>query len=456
MNSKTRSMSEGNILKILLTFTLPLLGGNLFQQAYNLVDAAIVGKILGSNALAAVGTSTSVQFFVLGFGMGVAIGMSIPVATKFGAEMYHDMRQFVYIGAVLTAIMGADLTILTVIFCPAIIRALKTPAELYRDAYVYLVTIFAGIPFMLLYNYLAGILRAVGDSKTPFYFLALSSLLNIGLDLFFIIVLNWGCFGAAFATIISQAVSGILCLLLIRKKFDILHLRKEDRVWDNGKMRHSLNMGLPMGFQFSVTAIGAMVLQACNNTLGTVYVAGYASAMKIKSLFICPYDALATAAGTFASQNFGAAKSERIHKGLRTAIAIGLIYSLLATLLMTTCGRAMSLMFLDKSSTAILDASAQYVGTIGKGWSLLGILLITRQTVQGLGWSKQAVVGGMVEMVARSIVCLGFTAAFGFTAICFADIAAWITCCMYLVPLVTLCLRRTDNIIAGNKTLYRQ
>lgn len=440
-------MTEGNILKQIAVFSVPLLLGNLFQQAYNMVDAAIVGKALGANALASVGVSSSVQFLVLGFCMGVAIGFAVPVATQFGGGHMHKMRQYVYISAILTAVIAVILTAVTIILCPSILKLLATPMEIYDDAYRYLVTIFAGISCTLLYNYLAGILRAIGDSRTPFLFLAFSAVLNVFLDLFCIIVLNLGCFGAAIATIIAQGVSGLLCLLLIIKKFKVLHLEKEDMVFEPEMARHALNMGVPMGLQYSITAIGSMVMQTSNNSLGTMYVSAYAAGLKIKQFFLSPFNALSTATATFCSQNYGALKADRIKKGIKYGIGMSLVYSVIAAIALACFGRMLSLLFLDESTPEILDASAKYLRYIGVFYPALGILDLTRQVIQGLGWSQRAVMSGVIEMIARIAVCAGLTNIYGFTAICCADQTAWVTADIYCVLTLIACVKYVDRSI---------
>ena len=257
----TKDMTQGSPLKLILQFALPLLFGNLFQQAYNMVDAAIVGQYLGSNALASVGVSSSIQFLVIGFCLGICTGFAVPVAQAFGAKDMDHLRQYIYIGFILTALIAAGVTALTASLTPQILRLLKTPDEIFHGAWQYLFIIFLGIPFTMLYNLCSGILRAVGDSRTPFLFLVLSSILNIGLDLFTIIVLKWGVAGAAAATIFSQAVSGVLCLILMVRRFTYLMPTKENRVWNQAMARRLLTMGVPMGLQFSITAIGSMVMQ---------------------------------------------------------------------------------------------------------------------------------------------------------------------------------------------------
>lgn len=436
-----KTMTEGNPFKLILIFSIPLLLGNLFQQAYNLVDTAIVGKILGDQALASVGVSSSVQFLVLGFCSGCSIGFSIPVATKFGAKDLDEMKKYVYTGGVLTAIIAAIITLITCLLCGYILNILKTPSEIYTNAYLYLFTIFCGLPFTLLYNYLSSILRAIGDSKTPFIFLAFSAILNICLDLFFIINLKLGCFGAALATIIAQGVSALLCFIYIAMKVDILHPLKGNCILTKDRIKHSLNIGLPMGFQMSITAIGSMVMQMSNNSLGTIYVSAYAAGLKIKQFFMCVYDSIATAVSTYVSQNYGALKYERIKDGIKVGFIITTVYSVLAMLAMIFMSRKLSMLFLDVNASQTLDASAKYLRSIGYFYIVLGFLIVSRQAIQGLGWSKKAVFAGVVEMLARTLVCVILTPILGFSAICMADQTAWISGALYLLPVLYYCMK---------------
>lgn len=439
-----KSMTSGNAFKIILLFALPLIFGNFFQQTYNLVDSAIVGKTLGDNALGSVGVSSSVQFLVLGFCQGTAIGFSIPVATKFGANRLDEMKRYIFNGALLIGIIAIIVTLLTVSLTGPILKLLQTPVELYDNAYAYLATIFIGLPATLLYNYLSGVLRAIGDAKLPFLFLVFSALLNIGLDLFCIINLHMGVFGAAFATVVSQALSGILCLIYIGLKVKLLIPDRQNRVIEGYKVRRLLAMGLPMGFQFSITAIGSMAMQMSNNTLGTVYVNAYAAGLKIKQFMMCPFDAIGTAAATFVSQNYGAQKMDRIRHGCWVGFIIAILYSLIATIVMVGFGRDLALLFLDANSVDVLDACAKYLSYIGLFYWALGILIVSRQVIQGLGYSNRALIAGFVEMIARCVVCFGFTGRFGFLAICCADQVAWIFGMLYLIPCMLVCLKHAQ------------
>lgn len=438
----SNSMTQGNPLKVMLQFAFPLLVGNLLQQTYNIIDAAIVGQSLGSQALASVGASTSVQFLVLGFCMGSCTGFGIPVAKYFGAGDLKHMKNIIFNGAVLTAVIAVIITVLCTLLCPWILQVLSVQSDIYANAYSYLMIIFLGLPFTLLYNYLSSILRAVGDSRTPFLFLAFSAVLNIFLDLFFILIAGWGCAGAAFATIAAQAISGILCLIVIIRRMEVLWLSKETRVVRGDSITELLQMGLPTGLQFSITAIGSMVMQSANNGLGGDYVSAFTAGAKLKQFTMCPFDAIATSVSVFCSQNYGAGKIDRIHKGLRQGIAVGVGYGLFAGLILIFAGRPLSMIFVSKDASGVLDASAKYLRCMGYFYWSLGILNVTRMVTQGLGHSGRAFFSGVMEMIARTIVSLGFVEAFGYTAICFADQTAWIAACCYIAPTCLYCLKK--------------
>ena len=441
------NMTQGSPLKLILRFALPLLMGNLLQQTYNIIDAAIVGRMLGTQALASVGASSSVQFLVLGFCTGTCCGFGVPVAKNFGARDYKKMKDCIFHSAVLGAVIAAILTTACALLCPQILHILSTPEDIYRNAYLYLLIIFLGIPFTILYNLVSGILRAVGDSKTPFVFLAISTVLNIFLDLFCIAVLKWECAGAAIATITAQAMSGTLCVIYIWKKVPLLHLEKENCRFRGRDARHLLLMGVPMGLQFSITAIGSMVMQSANNGLGSVYVSGFTAGMRIKQFIMCPFDAIATAVSVFCGQNMGAGKADRIRKGVREGIGIGVLYGVCAGLILIFARRNLSMIFVGADAAEVLDASAKYLRCMGYFFWVLGILNVARMCTQGLGFSGRAVFSGVTEMFARTIVSIGFVSHFGYTAICFADQTAWVSACFYIVPTCLYCVRKVTRAL---------
>ena len=445
--STTKELTSGSPMKLILGFAVPLLFGMLFQQFYSLMDTIIVGRYLGVTALAAVGATGSINFLIIGFCQGICNGFGLPVAQRFGARDYDGVRKYVGNSAILSVLIGGVLTALTVIFCRQILVLMQTPSDIIDLSYNYIVVIFAGIPAIILYNILSSYLRSLGDSITPVIFLIVAAVLNIGLDLFFIICLHWGVFGAAFATVLSQAVSGVLCLFVIIRKFDILHLKRSDWVLDASYVRNLLIMGLPMGLQYSITAIGSMVMQSANNGLGGDYVAAFTAGAKLKQFTMCPFDAIATSVSVFCSQNYGAGKFDRIRKGLWEGIAVGVGYGIFAGIILIFAGRPLSMIFVSKDAAGVLDASAQYLRCMGYFYWSLGILNVTRMVTQGLGHSGRAFFSGVTEMIARTIVCMVFVGTFGYTAICFADQTAWIAACCYIAPTCFYCLKKISNNI---------
>lgn len=443
--TNVKDMTMGSPLRLMVSFALPLLMGNLFQQLYNMVDAAIVGRYLGPDALAGVGASSSVQFLVIGFCLGVCSGFGIPVAQRFGARDMGDMRRYVYHALVLTGVLAVIVTSVTAVLTPQILHLLNTPDNIYNEAYDYLFVIFLGIPFTMLYNVLSSILRAVGDSRTPFIFLVISTVLNIALDLLFILTLGMGVMGASIATITAQAVSGLLCGVLILKKFDILWLRREDRVLDRQHFVKLAAMGVPMGLQFSVTAVGSMVMQAANNSLGSVYVSGFTAGMKIKQLAMCPFDALANAVATFAGQNFGSGDMKRVRTGFREGVLMGVGYGILIGIVLFFFGRSMSMMFVDASETAVLDAAGLYLARLGLFYWALGILNVSRMVTQGLGFAGRTIFSGLTEMIARIVVAFVFVPRYGFDAITWSDQVAWISGIFYIFPMCLICIRSIEK-----------
>lgn len=439
----TKSMTEGNAFKQILLFMLPLALGSIFQQAYNLADAAIVGQTLGADALASVGVSSSVQFLVLGFCTGSAQGFAIPIATAFGAKREKDIKQYFYIGFILLLIIACIVTTGCILLTKQILQLLKTPTNIMDNSYWYLFIIFLGIPFTLLYNYLAAVLRSIGDSKTPFLFLAFSSVLNIGLDFFCIVNLHWGVPGAAIATIFSQAVSSFLCLFLIHIKFPLLHTTPETKKWDKEMALRMVNMGVPMGLQFSITAIGSMMMQASNNALGSEFVSALAAGQKINNFAMCPFEALGASISTFISQNLGAKNKGRIYEGLKVGTILALIYSVVAGLVLVFTGYYLGMLFVSSSEVTVLTYTAQYLKYVGIFYALLGLLYVYRMSTQGIGESRLAIQAGVLEMIARTGASLLIVSKLGYTGICIEDPLAWIFADVYIIPICFYAIKRS-------------
>ena len=444
-SNTTKDMTTGSSMKLILGFAVPLLMGMLFQQVYSLVDTIIVGRFLGVNALAAVGATGSINFLIIGFCLGLCNGFALPVAQRFGAKDYDGLRKYVGNSAVLSVIVGGTITVFTVVFCRNILQIMDTPADIIDLSYNYIVVIFAGIPATLLYNILSSHLRSLGDSVTPVAFLILSACLNIGLDLLFIVTFHWGVFGASFATVLSQLVSGVLCLVFIIIRFDILHLKRDDWRLDPAYVRNLLVMGLPMGFQYSITAIGSVILQAAVNSLGSIAVASMTAASKISMFVVCPFDALGSTMATYGGQNVGAGKLERLAKGLRSAVILGAIYSAVIFVVVYFFGENMIQIFLsptEENAATVLVWAKEFLVINAAFYFPLALVNIVRFLIQGMGFSGFAVFAGVFEMVARTIVGLFLVPVFGFIAACFASPLAWIFADAFLIPAFFFCRKR--------------
>lgn len=444
-SNTTKDMTTGSSMKLILGFAVPLLMGMLFQQVYSLVDTIIVGRFLGVNALAAVGATGSINFLIIGFCLGLCNGFALPVAQRFGAKDYDGLRKYVGNSAVLSVIIGGTITVFTVVFCRNILQIMDTPADIIDLSYNYIVVIFAGIPATLLYNILSSHLRSLGDSVTPVAFLILSACLNIGLDLLFIVTFHWGVFGASFATVLSQLVSGVLCLVFIIIRFDILHLKRDDWRLDPAYVRNLLVMGLPMGFQYSITAIGSVILQSAVNSLGSIAVASMTAASKISMFVVCPFDALGSTMATYGGQNVGAGKLERLGKGLRSAVILGAIYSAVIFVVVYFFGENMIQIFLsptEENAATVLVWAKEFLVINAAFYFPLALVNIVRFLIQGMGFSGFAVFAGVFEMVARTIVGLFLVPVFGFIAACFASPLAWIFADAFLIPAFFFCRKR--------------
>lgn len=444
--SSVKDLTTGSPMKLILGFMLPLLLGMLFQQFYNMVDTAIVGQFLGIDALAGVGSTGSINFLVLGFVQGVCIGFAIPVAQQFGSKDFEAMRRYVGNTIWLAVTFAVVLTAATCILCTNILTWMDTPDDVFQQAYDYIFVIFLGIPVTFLYNILSGIIRSVGDSKTPLYFLIISSLLNVGLDVFMIVVLNMGVSGAGWATVISQLVSGILCLIFMIKRFDILRLKKSDLRPDKYYIGRLCGVGIPMGLQYSITAIGSILIQTAVNGLGSTYVAAVTAGSKVSQLLCCPFDAMGSTMATYGGQNIGAGKVERVKKGLAACSLLGVCYSVIGFLIIRFAGRSISMLFVNDTNGCsveeILDLARQFLLINGAFYIPLAFVNIVRFLIQGMGFSQIAIFAGVFEMLARGIVALCLVPFFGFNAVCFANPAAWIFADCFLIPLFFWCYRR--------------
>ena len=431
----TRDLTEGSPLKRIVLFALPMLFGVLFQQFYSFVDTAVVGRYLGAERLAAVGATGSVNFLVIGLCLGLCSGFSIPIAQAFGAKDEREMRRCVFHAVVLSGVLSVLFAVLSTVFCKPLLRLMNTPEEIIDASASYISIIFAAIPCCVLYNMASGILRSLGDSRTPVVFLVMASLVNIALDLLLIIACGMDVAGAAVATAASQLLAGIGCVIVMIRRFPVLHLNREDRQFDFRLARKMLGIGLPMGLQFSITAIGSVMVQWSVNGLGVNAVAAVSGGIKISMFFACVFDALASTMATFAGQNMGARKLDRIHQGLRCASLLGIIYCALAFGVVALFARPLLSLFIDADAAPeVMSMSIRYLTINAAFYIPLLFVNIVRLSIQGMGYTRVAMLAGLSEMIARTAVALFVVPSAGFTGACFANPAAWVMADLFLIP----------------------
>lgn len=381
--------------------------------------------------------------------MGVCNGFAIPVAKAFGAQDESSLRKYVANSVWLAILFSLVTTIIVCVLCRQILIWMGTPSDIFEDSYAYIFVIFLGIPVVYLYNLLSGILRSLGDSKTPLYFLIISSLLNIVLDLIAILVLDMGVGGAAWATVISQGISGILCLLYMMKNYSILKIKKEEWVPNGQLMKTLCMMGVPMGLQYSITAIGSVILQTAVNSLGSMAVAAITAGNKINMIFCCPFDAMGSTMATYAGQNVGAGKFDRVTDGAKACSIMAIIYSVISCIILSAFGETLALIFVNKAEVEVIKNAALLLKYTSLFFFPLALVNIVRFSIQGMGFGNLAMFAGVCEMIARGMVGFVFVPMIGYTAACFVGPVAWIMADLFLIPAYFYVLKKL-------KTKYEQ
>lgn len=440
----TKDLTEGNPLKLIITFALPLFLGNLLQQLYNFIDTMIVGHFLGVDALAGVGATGSINFLIVGFCMGMCNGFVIPIAQKFGAKDYKTMRAYFANSIYLAIGFAFIITTVVCLCCRSILLLMGTPENILEYSYTYIFIIFSGIPATFAYNILAGVIRSVGDSKTPLIFLAISTFLNIGLDCLFIATFKLGIAGAAYATILSQIMSAILCLIMIVKKFDILQIRKDEWQRNSFYMRQLCGMGVPMGLQYSITAIGSVILQASINSLGSLAVASVTASNKFSMILCAPFDAMGSTMATYGGQNVGAKKLDRIRTGLKDCCLIGVGYSFIAFAVVYFFSDKVISLFVSNPEPLMLSQSRTFLLWVVAFYILLAFVNIFRFLIQGIGFPTFAILAGVLEMIARTLAALVLVPILGFTGVCMASPLAWVFADAFLIPAYFYVMKKVE------------
>ena len=433
MKTVQHDMTSGSPMKMILSFTFPIFIGNVFQQFYNMADTVIVGKFVGTKALAAVGSTGTIMFLIYGFVVGMTAGFTVLTAQKFGAGDMKAMRQTVAGASILSLIVGLILTAAFMILMKPWLMAMNTPADIFADAYAYIMIVSAGILAQMLYNLLASILRALGNSKIPLYFLILSALLNIVLDLVLIIVFHMGAAGAAVATVVSQGVSGLLCLIYIAKCVPVLRMSRDDWRPSGYLLKTQIRIGIPMALQYSITAIGTMMVQSSLNILGSTLVAAYTAANKIEQVVSQAYVALGTTLATYSAQNIGAGDVPRIRQGFKATTWIGVIYSFAAAALVMTVGKYMTYLFVSEDVELIMGSVDLYLKCAGSLFIPLAIVNIYRNGIQGLGYGLLPMMAGVAELVGRGVMSVIAAQQKSYFGVCLASPAAWVLAAALLI-----------------------
>ena len=421
----TNDMTTGNPVKLILLFSIPLLIGNIFQQFYSMVDTIIVGRFVGVEALAAVGTTSSMVFLVNGFVMGLTSGFAVLISQKYGAKDEVGVKEAVASSIILSIIATILVTFISVLSAKPLLILMNTPSNIMKDASTYIIILYAGNIAIIFYNMMAAILRALGDSKTPLYFLIVSSVLNIILDLVLIINFKMGVAGAAYATVISQGVSAILCVIYTYKRYKILRLKKDDFKVKKKYYRKHLKVGIPMALQFSITSIGIMTVQSAINIFGSTVIASYAASSKVLQLVMQPATTLGVTMATYCGQNIGAKRYDRIKEGVKKCVQISIITSVISAIILIFLGKYFVMMFVSNPDAEILSYAQQVLNISAIFFIPLGLIFVYRNALQGIGDSFIPMMAGVYELVARAIVAFTLPKVLEFMGICLADPVAW-------------------------------
>ena len=427
-------MTIGSPMRNIVKFAIPLVLGYILQQMYLIIDAAIVGRWIGVGALAAVGASASVMFLVMGFCNGASAGFAIPVAQAFGAKEYSKMRLYVANAVRISAVIATVVTLVSLMLCHRILHLVNTPDDIYQDSYTFLMLQFAAIPLTFGFNLFAGQIRALGNSRQPFYFLIISAAVNILLDVVLILGCGMGVGGAGLATLLSQAVSVGLCVWYIRRHMRILIPQGDERRFDNKRTSILLNNGVPMGLQFSITGIGLIMLQSANNALGTTCVAAFTASIRIKYLFTCVFENIGVAMATYCGQNLGAQRMDRVTHGVKDALCLMLVYFVFTFAVIYPFADWMMRLFVDSGEEVVVEHAAEFMRIANYFYPVLGVLTILRYSIQGLGYSNLSMLSGVMEMIARCGVSIWLVPALAWTGVCFGDPVAWVMADFFLIP----------------------
>ena len=433
-NNKTNDMTVGSPVKLIIQFMIPMFLGNVFQQFYNIVDSIVAGQFIGVDALAAIGSTGSLMFFVTGWLNGLSSGFAIIVAQRFGARKYDEMRHYVAMSFYLMAAFALVMTAAFLALNEPILRLMNSPENVMHDVKSYMGIIYAGLIITAAYDILAAVLRALGDSRSPLYFLIISAGINVVLDIVLICVFGMGVEGCAYATVLAQGISAMCCIIYIVKKYPILHLKKENFAISLDSFRRLIALGIPMGLQFSITAIGTIIVQGAVNIYGTTYMAGFSAAGKIQNIASMVAVSMGATIATYVGQNRGAGKMDRVKQGVNYCWIMLLVWSVIEMLLMYFGGKYFTYLFVSSSQTDVINVSVTYFHTVFWAYPFLCTIFLFRNALQGMGYGLVPMLGGVFELVARTAIVVFVAGKTTFAGVCLADPVAWIAALIPLIP----------------------
>ena len=441
-------MTEGNPFKLIFFFSIPVLLGNLFQNFYSMADSIIVGRLLGTNALAAVGNTGPMTFLILGFISGLTSGFAVITAQAFGSKNKEELKRSIAMNIMLNVGFGLIFTILALATNRLLLELINTPEEIINDSKLYLDIIYGGLFATILYNATSCILRAVGNSKTPLYFLILSSVLNVILDIILIKYTNLGVAAAALATVISQLISGILSIILILKKYPDLHVKKQHFSWCTSFASRHLKIGAPMAFQFSITAIGVIVLQGALNVFGPNVIAAYTAAGKVEQLIAVAAGSFGVVMANYAGQNYGAKRIDRIRSGTNAGTILTLGFSVISMLIAFIFPEQLTSLFVDSTSSSysdVINYSKEYLFLTAIFYPPLFLIFIYRNVLQSIGKTFMPLMGGFFELIARSVCAFTLPLFWGYAGICLAGPVAWLSAAIPLLISYIVIIRKLQK-----------
>lgn len=450
-----QDLTAGSPARIIFFYSLPVILGNVFQQIYNFVDNVIVGRAVGSEALAGVGVTTGMTFLILGFIIGITSGLGVRTAQCFGAGDMAGVRRSIGTSIIITAAISILLTVIAVVSAEPLLRLMGADESIFRHARDYVIIIFAGLFTQAAYNLISSILRAIGDSKTPLYFLIFSSVLNVVLDMAFIYGAGWGVRGAAIATVLAQFVSSLLCFIYAFAHYREIRLHREDFRTDWKLIDEHISLGLPMAFQFSITAVGTIFLNAALAGFEAPYIAGFSAASRNTSLFAQVPVSFGVAMANYAGQNFGAAKMDRVRQGVRATCVMSMIVCIFASSVLLLFPHQLTSLFVDASTSGsvdiIFDAARRYLRVSASLYPFLFLIFIFRNALQGIGKTFWPLMGGVGELIIRAVTSFILPQRYGYTGVIYVDCLSWVLACIILaVAYWNIVMRKP----AGRQTFF--